>query len=98
MILYINFCLENLVDIDICCIFALEIREIIDNIISRIMKAVLGQYHYAPHRCFWGVWQWTEVTENGASGTFIKDFRSKEEAREYVWQMNGWGKPSKKLN
>ena len=84
--------------IDICCIFALEIREKVDNIISKIMKAVLGQYHYAPHRCFWGVWQWTEVTENGASGTFIKDFRSKEEAREYVWQMNGWGKPSKKLN
>ena len=98
MILYINFCRENLADIDICCIFALEIREIIDNTISRIMKAVLGQYHYAPHRCFWGVWQWTEVTENGASGTFIKDFRSKEEAREFVWQMNGWGKPSKKLN
>lgn len=98
MILHINFYTENLVDIDICCIFALEIRGIIDNIISRIMKTVLGKYHYAPHRCFWGVWQWTEVTENGASGTFIKDFRSKEEAREYVWQMNGWGKPSKKLN
>ena len=96
--MYINFCPENLVDIYNCFIFALEIREVIDNIISRIMKAVLGQYHYAPHRCFWGVWQWTEVTENGASGTFIKDFRSKEEAREYVWQMNGWGKPSKKLN
>ena len=94
----INFRPESLVYIDIRCIFALEIREVIDNIISRIMKAVLGQYHYAPHRCFWGVWQWTEVTENGASGTFIKDFRSKEEAREYVWQMNGWGKPSKKLN
>lgn len=96
--MYVNFYSENLADIDICCIFALEIREVIDNIMSRIMKAVLGQYHYAPHRCFWGVWQWTEVTENGASGTFIKDFRSKEEAREYVWQMNGWGKPSKRLN
>ena len=92
--MYINFYSENLADIDICCIFALEIREIIDNIISRIMKAVLGQYHYAPHRCFWGVWQWTEVSETGACGTFIKDFRSKEEAREYVWMMNGWGKPS----
>ena len=40
------------------------------------MKAVLGQYHYAPHRSFWGVWQWTEVSETGACGTFIKDFRS----------------------
>ena len=98
MILYINFTLKSLVNIDICCIFALKTSEIIDSKTSIIMKAILGQYHYAPHRCFWGVWQWTSVSENGASGTFIKDFRSKEEAREYVWQMNGWGKPSKKLN
>ena len=96
--MYVNFCPENLVDIDICCIFALEIREVIDNITSRIMKATLGQYYYAPHRTRWGVWQWTEVSENGACGTFITNFGSKEEAREYVWQMNGWGKPSKKLN
>ena len=98
MILLVNFLYKNLADIDIYCIFALEIRDKVDYIISRIMKAVLGQYHYAPHRCYWGVWQWTEVSENGACGTFIKDFRSKEEAREYVWQMNGWGKPSRKLN
>ena len=87
-----------MVDIDIYYMFALEIRDKVDYIISRIMKAVLGQYHYAPHRCYWGVWQWTEVSENGACGRFIKDFRSKEEAREYVWQMNGWGKPLRKLN
>ena len=62
------------------------------------MKAILGQYYYAPHRRSFGVWQWTEVSETGACGTFIKDFRSKEEAREYVWQMNGWGKPKTKLN
>ena len=84
--------------IDLSCIFAVEIRTIIDTIISRTMKAILGQYYYAPHRRSFGVWQWTSVNENGASGTFIKDFRSKEEAREYVWQMNGWGKPSKRLN
>jgi hypothetical protein len=86
------------VNIDICCIFAVETRRIIDIITSRNMKAILGQYYYAPHRRSFGVWQWTEVSENCACGTFIKDFRSKEEAREYVWQMNGWGKPSKKLN
>ena len=55
------------------------------------MKAILGQYHYAPHRRLWGVWVWTYVSEQGASGTFVKDFMSKEEAREYVWAMNGWG-------
>ena len=53
------------------------------------MKAVLGQYHYAPHRSLWGVWVWTSVDERGAEGTFVKDFCSKEQAREYVWQMNG---------
>lgn len=63
------------------------------------MKAVLGQYHYAPHRCSYGVWQWDWVSETGAaSGKFIKDFRTKEEAREFVWRMNGWGKPKNKLN
>lgn len=87
-----------MVIIDLLCIFAVEINEVIDNKISRNMKATLGQYYYAPHRRNFGVWQWTEVSENGACGTFIKDFMSKEEAREYVWQHNGWGKPSKKLN
>ena len=62
------------------------------------MKAVLGQYHYAPHRNSWGVWVWDYVSETGATGKFVKDFRSKEEAREFVWQMNGWGKPKNKLN
>ena len=38
------------------------------------MKAVLGQYHYAPHRSLWGVWVWTSVDERGAEGTFVKDF------------------------
>ncbi len=62
------------------------------------MKAKLGQYYYAPHRRSWGVWQWDWVSETGgASGKFIKDFCTREEAREYVWQQNGWGKPSKKL-
>lgn len=98
MILYINLHHFYLVIIDFSCIFAVEIRTIIDIIISGVMKAVLGQYHYAPHRNQYGVWQWTSVSETGACGTFIKDFRSREEAREYVWKMNGWGKPKSKLN
>jgi hypothetical protein len=62
------------------------------------MIAELGKYYYAPHRNSWGVWQWDWVSETGASGTFIKDFFSKEEARKFVWEMNGWGKPKTKLN
>ena len=61
------------------------------------MMAILGQYYYAPHRRSFGVWQWTEVSETGACGTFIKDFRSKDEAREFVWQQNGWGTCSSQL-
>lgn len=72
-------------------ILAIEINKI-------TMKATLGQHYYAPHRCFWGVWVWDYVSETGATGKFIKDFRTKEEAREYVWEQNGWGKPSKKLS
>ena len=62
------------------------------------MKATLGQHYYAPHRTHWGVWVWDYVSETGATGKFVKDFRTKEEAREYAWEQNGWGKPSKKLN
>ena len=60
------------------------------------MKAVLGQYYYAPHRNCWGVWQYDFVGDNCSSAKFIKDFHSKEDAREYVWQMNGWGKPKQR--
>lgn len=62
------------------------------------MKAIKGQYYYAPHRRCWGVWLWTDVNAYGAVGTFVTNFGSKEEAREYVWQMNGWGTPKTKLN
>ena len=98
MTLSINLQCFYLEIIDLSYIFAVEIRAIIDTIISRTMKAILGQYYYAPHRRSFGVWQWTSVNENGASGSFVKDFKTKEEAREYVWQMNGWGKPKSKLN
>jgi hypothetical protein len=62
------------------------------------MKTILGQYYYAPHRRSYGVWQWDWVSEKGASGRFVKNFCTKEEAREYVWKMNGWGQPKTKLN
>ena len=62
------------------------------------MKAEVGKYYYAPHRRNFGVWQWDWVSEKGASGRFVKDFCTKEEAREYVWKMNGWGQPKTKLN
>ena len=62
------------------------------------MKPQLGKYYYAPLRNYYAVWQWTSVSERGAMGSKVKEFFDIEEAREYVWKMNGWGKPSKKLN
>lgn len=48
-----------------------------------------GQYYYLPHRRFWGVWV-NHNLENGSSyGEFIKDFRTKEEAKAFVYEMNG---------
>ena len=62
-------------------------------------NAKVGQYFYSRHRRSWGVWVWTWVSEDGtsASGEFCGDFWDREEARAYVWKMNGWGEPKKKL-
>lgn len=49
-----------------------------------------GQYYYAPHRRRWGVWQHHEQGNNVSSGIFIKDFPTKEEARDEVYRLNGW--------
>lgn len=57
----------------------------------------VGQYHYAPHRNYYGVWMFDNVTEKSASATFIKDFRTREEARMFVWEKNGWGVPKTPL-
>ena len=48
------------------------------------MKPQLGKYYYKLHRNFWGVWQYTSVSATGACGSFVKDFRDIEEAREFV--------------
>jgi len=44
-----------------------------------------GQYFYHIHRRNWGVWQKTDT-----GGEFIKDFPTKEEAKQFVYEMNGW--------
>lgn len=51
-----------------------------------------GEYYYAPHRRFWGIWQNRIQPNNTAVGMFIKDCNSKQEAREEVFRLNGWKK------
>ena len=62
-------------------------------------KAKVGQYCYGRHISFFGVWVYDYVSKDGkcSSGQFVGDFRTREEAREYVWEKNGWGKPKTKL-
>ncbi|MDR2585895.1 MAG: hypothetical protein LBC84_06740 [Prevotellaceae bacterium] len=57
------------------------------------MKATLNQYHFGRHYNFWGIWQYTHVTETGSSSTHIKDVFSYEEAVIEVYRHNGWGTP-----
>ena len=64
-----------------------------------MVQAKVGQYFYGRHRNSWGVWIWDYVSEDGtsSSGSFVGDFEYREEARAYVWAMNGWGKPKARL-
>lgn len=57
----------------------------------------VGQFFYGCHRSRYGVWVWDHVWQNGASGKFICDFNTREEARRYVWIQNGWGVPKSSL-
>lgn len=68
-----------------------------NNKIDLRSKYRVGQYHYGRHRSSFGVWVCKFVTETTASSTFITDFQTREEARQFVWKMNGWGIPKTTL-
>ena len=58
----------------------------------------VGEFFYRRHRNDYGVWVWENVSADFACGRFIADFSSREEARTYVWKMNGWGTPKTTLS
>lgn len=64
-----------------------------------MIQAKVGQYFYGRHRSSFGVWVYDFVAADGSasSGQFVGDFRTREEARAYVWKMNGWGTPKTAL-
>lgn len=49
-----------------------------------------GQFYYAPHRSLWGVWRLGKKVNNVQSNDFVRDFATKEEAREFVYKENNW--------
>lgn len=57
------------------------------------MKAQVGKYFFGRHRTHWGIWVYSSVTESGASGSFVKDVYSYEEAVREVYALNNWGVP-----
>lgn len=63
------------------------------------MKIKVGQYFYGRHRNKFGVWIYDFVScdSKSSSGSFVCDFREREEARLFVWKMNGWGVPATAL-
>ena len=61
-----------------------------------VMNRKDGEYYYAPHGRHWGVWQHHDLGNGLGSGTFQKDFPTKDEARNEVYILNGWGEPKSK--
>lgn len=55
-------------------------------------KPVLGQYQYAPHGILWGVWQYNYVQGDCYTARFVRDFKTQEEAKEFVYNKNNWKK------
>ena len=59
----------------------------------------VGQYQYDRRGRGWKVYKVDFVSENGYSASYTGLYFSDiEEARNYVWKMNGWGTPKSKLN
>ena len=50
-----------------------------------------GKYYYSPHRNKWGVWKVGKKTPKGTlMNDFIMDFSTKQDAKRFVYKMNGY--------
>ena len=60
----------------------------------------VGQYEYNRRGRGWKVYRVESVSENGnyVAASTGEYFSNIEDARAYVWKMNGWGTPKSKLN
>lgn len=47
------------------------------------------QYRYHPHGRNWAVYRYTE-NAIGAIGTKVGEYSDREEARQKVYELNGW--------
>lgn len=59
---------------------------------SNLLNCEIGQYLYGRHYRSWGIWKCVYNDGARASGEFICDYLSKEDAIAFVYKMNGWTK------
>ena len=58
-----------------------------------MVKIQEGQYYYHRHRNMWGVWKKgkdNEETHTSINDTFIIDFKTEIQAKNFVYKANGW--------
>ena len=53
-----------------------------------------GQYFYQRHRNMWGVWKQGKEVNGVIQSQFISDFSTEQQAKKFVYRMNGWDKLS----
>lgn len=59
------------------------------------MEIKEGQYYYRRHRNMWGVWKKgkdNEKTGTSINDSFIMDFKTEIQAKNFVYKCNGWHK------
>ena len=60
----------------------------------------VGQYEYDRRGNGFRIYRVESVSSNGnyVSAATNEFFTNREDARNYVWKMNGWGTPKNRLN
>lgn len=56
--------------------------------------AKVGRYFYCMHRGFFAVYMWDYVSNRSTSATFVEDYLTREDARNKVFELNGWTRKS----
>lgn len=58
------------------------------------MKAKIGLYYVARHKESWGIFQYTNITENSTYSDHVEDYPYFEEAIKKSFNLNGWKEPN----
>lgn len=56
--------------------------------------AKVGRYFYCMHKGFFAVYMWDYVNNGLTTATFVEEYRNREDARNKVFELNGWTRKS----